>query len=123
MVAPFGSGRTVPGAGLLLAPAPTGADGNLPMPIILVNAHVNEVFFAGAASGGPAGVAALLDTAAQTVLAKTPLPDALAAPRSGGGEGGRVNAAHCPGGLPVKPETCGVGTDPRGLGLSASADN
>jgi gamma-glutamyltranspeptidase/glutathione hydrolase len=35
---------------------------------------------------------------------------------------GRVNAAFCSGGLPSKPETCTVKTDPRGFGLAASAD-
>jgi gamma-glutamyltranspeptidase/glutathione hydrolase len=35
---------------------------------------------------------------------------------------GLVNAIHCPLGLPVKPESCRVANDPRGFGLSASAD-
>jgi len=122
MTAPFGTGRTIPGTGVLLAPAPDAASGDLPMPVLVVNANVNEVFFAAAASGGPAGIAALLDGSARALIAETSLAQTLAAPRAGGGEGGRVNAAHCPGGLPVAPETCAVGTDPRGLGLSASAD-
>ncbi len=35
---------------------------------------------------------------------------------------GRVNAIHCGKGLPVNPDSCGVGADPRRFGLGLSAD-
>ena len=35
---------------------------------------------------------------------------------------GRVNAALCPEGLPSRPQSCAIETDPRGSGLSVSAD-
>jgi gamma-glutamyltranspeptidase/glutathione hydrolase len=35
---------------------------------------------------------------------------------------GRVNAIHCPGGLPRSPETCMFETDRRGYGLASGGE-
>ncbi|MHA1569309.1 MAG: gamma-glutamyltransferase, partial [Alphaproteobacteria bacterium] len=122
MNAPFGTGRTIPGIGIQLALPPDAGSADLPMPMLVVNAHVNEVFFGAAASGGLAGVSALVELTARTLIGAEALSNAQTAPRIGGGEGGQVNAAHCSGGLPIKPDTCSVATDPRGFGLAVSAD-
>ena len=151
----FGNGRVAPGTGIVMA-MPPGQGGRGPIslgPMIVVNKHVNEFYFAAAATGGVAAPTALLNVAAKTLVGEISLEDAVQAPRlhhSGApdliyfeqgfdrdrlgaltGLGhrigatntlGRVNAAFCSGGLPPKPETCTVKTDPRGFGLAASAD-
>lgn len=119
----FGSGRTVSGTGLILAAAPSfAAVADMAAPVLLVNPHVNEFFYAGAASGGRGGLSALLQISSRTLIDALALDAALEASRTSPGEQGRVNAAYCPGGLPVKPASCAVRTDPQGFGLAASAD-
>jgi len=155
----FGTGRVIPGVGMLMAAVPGRAGrGPYPLgPMIVVAHNVQEFHFAAAASGGQAAPTALMSVAAQAVLDDRPLPEAVAAPRlhhSGHPdqlfhepndsparlEGlrrrgyetvevptiGRVNAIHCPKGLPPKPEVCQVATDPRGhgygLGLGTKRD-
>jgi gamma-glutamyltranspeptidase/glutathione hydrolase len=63
MNALFGAKRMVPGTGIILAPAPdnAGIDFQALGPVILSNPHNGHGYFAGAASGGEAGISALAD--------------------------------------------------------------
>lgn len=68
----FGTGRFAPGTGILLAAAPDPAVGRGPFslgPMMLINRHVNEFYFAAAASGGVAAPSAMVQTAAWHLLA------------------------------------------------------
>jgi len=57
----FGTRRMVPGTGVVLAPAPNpdGVDFYSLGPIVLANPYNKHAYFAGAASGGEAGISAL----------------------------------------------------------------
>ncbi len=151
----FGTGRIAPGTGIMLAAAPTsrGRGPTALGPAMVLNNQSNQLFFAGAASGGIAAPTALTAVLARTMMGKERLKGALAAPRvhHGGAPDitfheqilpknamnylskrghqiaatpilGMVNAAFCPGGLPRDPESCVLGTDPRGSGLSTLAN-
>lgn len=151
----FGTGRIVPGTGILLAAAPAQS-GNATVslaPIILANHNTSQVFFAGASTGGAAAPTALASVMRGALLEEMPLRDAIRAPRLHHGglpnavfvepeisaaireslnrhqhdvfdvrEIGRVNAIHCPGGLPRSPETCMFETDRRGYGLASGGE-
>ena len=150
----FGTGRVAAGTGIVLAaaPGPGGRGATALGPMLIVNQNVNELFFAGAASGGVAAPTALVSVAARAVLADEPLDQALAAQRAlgglmpdvvyheGGADGiesifagqglrfaatpalGQVNAVYCARGIPPHPESCVAGSDPRGYGLAVTAD-
>ena len=79
----FGTGRIAPGTGILLAAAPIsrGRGPTALGPAMVVNNNSNQMFFAGAASGGIAAPTALTAVLARTMLGKEKLGDALAAPR------------------------------------------
>jgi len=148
----FGTGRVVPGTGILLAASPA-AFGNAAIslsPIVLVNHNTSQLFFAAGSVGGAAAPSALASVMRGTLLDGLPLRDAMGAPRLHHGgipdivltepdfdsalrdslsrrghkvakvpEIGRVNAVHCPGGVPRSPETCVFDTDRRGFGLAS----
>jgi gamma-glutamyltranspeptidase/glutathione hydrolase len=78
----FGTGRMAPGMGLFLA-APEGEGrGPSPLgPVIVMNGFTNQLFFAGAASGGLAAPTALTGVLARTLLAGEPMDSAIAQPR------------------------------------------
>lgn len=148
----FGSGRTAPEVGILMAAADPGAMGPT-SPVIIANENTGEVYFAGAAAGGGASVVALMTTLLEGVADEQPLEQAIARGRlHAAGEGdlvwveeqvgaaerdalsalglepapaarlGRVNALHCPRGLRRKPDECQAVTDPRGWGLARRAE-
>ncbi len=79
----FGTGRVAPGTGMILAALPgqggRGADSLGPM--MVINANVNEFFFAAAASGGIAAPTAMVQVAARTLMAEESLEKAIDAPR------------------------------------------
>lgn len=144
----FGSGRTVPGTGILLPKAATlGAD-NLSASIV-ANPFNGAVYAAGTASGGLAAPAALTRTILEGLGNDGDAEAAVAAPRvvnvgapdvtyyepsldSGivsalrqRGHSlqaepgvGLANALFCPGGLRLEPESCQVASDRRGHGLA-----
>jgi len=148
----FGTGRVVPGTGIILAASPP-ASGNAATslsPIVLVNHNTSQLFFAAGSVGGAAAPSALASVMRGALLDEMPLRDALAASRLHHGgipdvvltepdfdaairdslgrrghrvvevpEIGRVNAVHCPGGVPRSPETCVFATDRRGFGLAS----
>jgi len=132
------------------APGPESGVSTVTGPMMVTNEHVGTFKFAAAATGGPAGVTAMTQVAASVLLAgesleaamvsprvhaeagpraqveTTASPDAVAALTTRGHEvisvttPGRVNAASCPPGLPVKPEgmLCRAAADSRGDGVA-----
>jgi gamma-glutamyltranspeptidase/glutathione hydrolase len=150
--APFGTGRIASGTGIIPAalagPGGRGADALSVM--LVINHHVNEFHFAGAASGGVAAPTALANVAARALLDRMLLSNAMTAARvhradaperayyeqgldeasvealgadAGAVEAlGRVNAVHCPNGIPPNPENCAALSDPRGAGLGQMSD-
>ncbi|TVR83847.1 MAG: gamma-glutamyltransferase [Rhodospirillales bacterium] len=83
----FGTGRAVPELGIMLAaaPGPGGRGATALGPMLVVNENVREFFFAGAAAGGAAAPSALIQVAADTLIAGERLSQALAASRVLGG--------------------------------------
>lgn len=83
----FGTGRIAPGTGIVLASMPgqggRGATGLGPM--LVVNDHTPQFRFAAAASGGAAAPVAMVQVAAETLLAGVPLGEAMATKRVLGG--------------------------------------
>jgi len=114
------------------------------------NANTGDFFFAGAASGGTSGPAVLAQVAANAMLLKRPLAQAMSMPRAlhpglpdkvfaepaaaaalrARGHVvdelsplGQVSAIHCSQGLNEERTSCSVAGDPRGNGLALSAPN
>jgi len=83
MNALFGTGRVVPGMGILLAAPPTAAQGGAASlgPVIVTGNKSPEVYFAAAATGGDAAPTALINVAVRLFANGLSLDDALAAPR------------------------------------------
>jgi len=83
----FGTGRVAPGTGIVLASLPgqggRGATGLGPM--LVVNDNVPQFRFAAAASGGAAAPVAMVQVAAETLLAGIPLRQAMTTKRLLGG--------------------------------------
>ena len=79
----FGIGRIVKRTGILLAAAPINrSKGPTTLtPIIIRNKYSNNLFFAGAASGGIAAPTALVSVIADTMINNKRLKRAIAAPR------------------------------------------
>lgn len=79
----FGTGRVVADLGIVLAaaPGPGGRGATALGPMLMVNENVRSFFLAAAASGGAAAPGALVQVAADVLIADEPLPRALAAPR------------------------------------------
>lgn len=80
---PFGTGRIAGDTGILLAAAP-GLRGRNPLglgPVIAINSANQRFKFALAAGGGPLAPAAAIQIMSDTLLAETPLGQAMAAPR------------------------------------------
>ncbi len=79
----FGTGRMAKGTGIMLAAAPTnrGKGPTALGPILVRNKNSNNLFFAGAASGGIAAPTALMNVFARAMLANEKLKDAMGATR------------------------------------------
>jgi gamma-glutamyltranspeptidase/glutathione hydrolase len=120
----FGTGRMVPGTGMLLAAAPTGRVQPPPLPaMIIANDRVRALRFAGAASGGAGAPAALAQVALATVTNRGGLAEAIAAPRPGLSQGeGRVSAVYCPSLFSAREISCAFASDPRGAGLAVGGE-
>ena len=144
----FGAGRRAPGTGIVLAAAPGRAFPFAPALLVnRVNGQVFMAAGAGGGEAAPSALAAtlleLLDAerplrdalAASRVHAggargglSVEAAVGAAARRALEARGhrlaetpalGRVNAVHCPGGLPRNPETCRIESDRRGFGTAA----
>ncbi len=79
----FGTGRMAGGTGIVLAAMP-GSAGRGPTslgPMMVLNENVNEVIFAGVASGGAAAPTALINVAARALLGEQTLAQAMEAKR------------------------------------------
>jgi gamma-glutamyltranspeptidase/glutathione hydrolase len=79
----FGTGRMVPGTGILLAASPTSA-GNAAAslaPLMLVNHNTHQLFLAAGAVGGTAAPTALAGVLRAALLDERPLREAIDAPR------------------------------------------
>lgn len=146
----FGGARIAGSTGVLISPAP-GVNGRGPAavgPMLVANVNTGDFFFAGAASGGTSGPAVLTQVAANAMLLKRPLSEAMRMPRalhpglpdkvyaeSGAAaalrarghmveelpELGQVSAIHCAKGLHEERASCSAMADPRGNGLALSA--
>ncbi len=79
----FGSRRMVPGSGIILAPGPNeqGVDFTALGPVLMSNPYTKHTYFAGAASGGEAGITALANVFLRVNDAKQPLEAAMLAKR------------------------------------------
>ena len=111
----FGTGRTAPGLGVVLASSPAAAPPALLPAALAWNANVRGFRAAVAGSGqagGPLGVAAgMLNALRSGEALPVPAPDP-----------GRSNAVACAGYLPGNEDTCRWATDPRGAGLAAGSN-
>lgn len=106
----FGTGRTVPGTGIVLAAAPTGAV-QPPVPALAIATAANLRSFRAASAGSGQGAAPLAAAAA--------LRAALAGqPASSGPEPGRANVIGCARYLPGNENSCAAVSDPRGAGIA-----
>jgi len=108
----FGTGRVLPGVGILLAASPAAIPPPLLAAAIAWNEPTRAFRAAVAGSGqGAAGVAvavALYNTLRTGRAMPGPVPDP-----------GRVNVAGCSQYLPGGPASCRWATDPRGAGLAS----
>jgi gamma-glutamyltranspeptidase/glutathione hydrolase len=107
----FGTGRTVPGMGFLLAASPNA----VPPPLLAAAIAWNDYTHAFRAEvggsgqeGAPIAVAAGMD---YTLRTARPMPVPVPDP-------GRANVIACSRYLPSESATCGWATDPRGAGLA-----
>jgi gamma-glutamyltranspeptidase/glutathione hydrolase len=107
----FGTGRTVPGMGFLLAASPA----TVPVPLLAAAIDWNDythsfhVAVGGSGqAGAPLAVAAALDNALRSAR---PMPVPVPEP-------GRANVIACARYLPNESGSCGWATDPRGAGLA-----
>jgi gamma-glutamyltranspeptidase/glutathione hydrolase len=112
----FGTGRTVPGMGFLLAASPN----SVPLPLLAgaIAWNENSHFFRAAVGGSgqegaPLAVAAAMDN---TLRTQRPMPVPVPEP-------GRANVIACGRYLPNDPGSCGWTTDPRGFGLAVGGSN
>ncbi len=111
----FGTGRTAPGTGVLLAAAPSPSGAPLLAAALAWNANVRgfRAMIGGSGQEGAAlAVAVGLDNALRSNAAMpAPVP-----------EPGRANAIACSRYLPDSDGTCSWATDPRGTGLAAASN-
>jgi gamma-glutamyltranspeptidase/glutathione hydrolase len=111
----FGTGRIVPGTGVLLAAAPGPSSTPLLSAAIAFNPAL-KVFRAAVGGSGQQGAArATASAMAQTLATGQALPALPAEP-------GRANVIGCSRYLPRSEESCMAATDPRGAGLSAGSN-
>jgi len=80
----FGTGRLARGTGILPAalPGPGGRGPTSLGPMLVINEHVNEFIFAGAASGGATAPTSLMNVAARALLGGQDLAQAIEAKRT-----------------------------------------
>ncbi len=111
----FGTGRIVPGTGILLAASPSV----LPPPLLAAAIAWNEPLHAfRAAVGGSGQEAASLAAAVamfNTLRSNQPMPTPVPEP-------GRANVIACSRYLPDSAGSCGWATDPRGAGLAIGSN-
>jgi gamma-glutamyltranspeptidase/glutathione hydrolase len=108
----FGTGRILPGLGVLLAASPNGVPTPLYAAAIAWNDNVNK-FRAAVAGSGQAGAPVAVAVGMMNAL-RTNQPMAAQVP-----DPGRANVIECSGYLPGDARSCAWSTDPREAGLAA----
>ncbi len=111
----FGTGRIIPGTGLLLAASPSV----FPPPLLATAIAWNEPLHAFRAEVGGSGQAAAPLAAAAAMMNTLRTNQPMAAPVP---EPGRANVIACSRYLPDSEGTCGWATDPRGAGLAIGSN-
>jgi len=98
----FGTGRAAPGTGVVLATVPgKGGRGATSLgPVIVANPFTKNLYWAGAASGGVAAPTALVNVAAQSILAERSIGNAMAAKRVH--HGGQPDTTYYEIGMPAE---------------------
>lgn len=150
----FGIGGRVAGDTGIVVGAPPVVNGRASAslaPVLIANPNTGDFYFAGAPSGGTPAPAAVVQTMALVLLAKMPLPDAVATSRAvhlgapdvvyaepGDGSAvsdlrarghtvqelgplGTVAAFYCPEGARSRSSGCQAAADRRGHGLALTA--
>lgn len=124
---PFGSGRVIPGTGILAAlDADNGA--GIGGPALLVNPHLNWSLFAGAGTAVavagptiiPAAPAALVVSALHAVAGQRPAAEAVAAVAAGPGH---AHIVACTVNRAEGSKQCAPATDSRGFGVTFTTGN
>ena len=144
----FGTGRVVPGTGIVAADPVTAEAAASLAPVLVVNVNSKDAFLAAAGAGDPAAASALAQVLLDTAEAERKLADAVAAPRAHyvaaldaaiaeqGADAlaqrghkvalaralARVNAIWCPSGIRRASADCVMATDPRGFGLAVGVE-
>jgi gamma-glutamyltranspeptidase / glutathione hydrolase len=143
----FGAGRLIGQTGILggLAVPGSTSDGLSGAALLVTNDNVRKLLGAFAAGGDRSGPQSLVETALNALASPLSLEQAMATPRLyAGNPGGRVlaepglplgrravtaidklgavNAVVCAGGLPGDDRQCAVQADPRGAGVTATAE-
>lgn len=119
MNGPFGTGRMVPGTGIIPARAPDapgfGLAGAFLAPALVTNDFNGTFFFAGSSAGGPQASASVLEAANALVSTSTTLEAVHRSSVSNAQS--LLNVVACPGGAPREGASCVFGADPKGAGL------
>ena len=111
----FGTGRVIPGTGMLLAASPASVPPPLLSAAMAWNSRIHAFRAEVAASGqGGAPLAAAFGMDA-TLRSTAPMPAPVPEP-------GRANAITCARYLPDNDRSCGWATDPRGFGLAVGSN-
>lgn len=108
----FGTGRIVPGTGILLGASPAAK----PMPLLAAAIAYNSnlaAFRAAVSASGQAAAPAALEATLSAALGGDAAPQ--------GPEPGRANVAACGRYLPGDPGSCRIASDPRGFGLASGS--
>ena len=111
----FGTGRIVPGTGILLAAAPSRMSAPLLSAAIAYNANLKAFRAAVGGSGQGGAPLATAVAMAQTLATAQAMPQPVPEP-------GRANVIGCSRYLPGSDGSCVAATDPRGAGLSAGSN-
>lgn len=111
----FGTGRIVPGTGLLLAASPA----RVPSPLLAAAISYNRPLHAFRAAVGGSGQAGAPLAAALALTNTLRTGQPLAAPPP---EPGRANVIACSRYLPGSEGSCGWASDPRGSGLALGSE-
>jgi gamma-glutamyltranspeptidase/glutathione hydrolase len=111
----FGTGRIVPGTGMLLAASPAAAPPPLLAAAIAWNRNIHAFRAAVGGSGQNEAALAVAVGMSNALRASAPMPVPVPEP-------GRANVIICSGYLPGEPDSCRWATDPRGAGLAVGSN-
>ena len=117
----FGTGRVVPGTGMLLGASPAALPPPLLAPALVYNANIHAFRAAVVGTGQAAApmAAAVAIRGALSAAAMDPVPNALPIPPP---DPGRADAIACGRYLPGSRDSCSWAVDPRLLGLAVGSN-